>query len=150
MDRPLIETKNLCKYFKTHRGMLHAVEDVNMKIFEGKTLGVVGESGCGKSTLGRTVLRLHQATSGEVLFEGENILKYSRQQMNRIHRNMQMIFQDPYSSLDPRMSIRALITEPLTVLSGKEKESSKEMDDRVSRIMEMCGLPRHYSNLYPH
>ncbi|MCR5442668.1 MAG: ABC transporter ATP-binding protein [Sphaerochaetaceae bacterium] len=150
MDRPLIETKNLCKYFKTHRGMLHAVEDVNIKIFEGKTLGVVGESGCGKSTLGRTVLRLHQATSGDVLFEGENILKYSRQQMNRIHRNMQMIFQDPYSSLDPRMSIRALITEPLTVLSGKEKESSKEMDDRVSRIMEMCGLPRHYSNLYPH
>ena len=91
MDRPLVEAVNLCKYFKTPKGQLHAVEDVNFKIYEGKTLGVVGESGCGKSTLGRTVLRLHQATSGQVLYEGDDILKYSKRDMHKVQRNMQMI-----------------------------------------------------------
>ena len=104
MAMPLVETKNLKKYFKTGAGMLHAVEDVNLKIMPGKTLGVVGESGCGKSTLGRTILRLQPATAGEVLYNGENILKYKGKDMQKIHLNMQMVFQDPYSSLDPRMS----------------------------------------------
>ena len=111
--KPIVEAVNLCKYFKTPKGQLHAVEDVSFKLFSGKTLGVVGESGCGKSTLGRTILRLQPATSGEVRYEGENILKYNRKEMRKVQQNMQMIFQDPYSSLDPRMSIRGLITEPL-------------------------------------
>ena len=101
----LLEVKDLCKYFRTPGGMLHAVENVSFSIDEGRTLGVVGESGCGKSTLGRTVLRLHKATSGQVLYKGEDILGYSRREMHKIQKNMQMIFQDPYSSLDPRMSI---------------------------------------------
>lgn len=148
MDNVLIETKDLCKYFRTPKGMLHAVESVNLRINEGQTLGVVGESGCGKSTLGRTVLRLHPATSGEVLFKGENILRYNKNEMRKVHENMQMIFQDPYSSLDPRMSIRALISEPLT--ASREKISQDETKKRVERMMDMCGLPSHYANLYPH
>ena len=112
MAMPLVETKNLRKYFKTGAGTLHAVEDVNLKIMPGKTLGVVGESGCGKSTLGRTILRLQPATGGEVLYNGENILKYRGKDMQKIHLNMQMVFQDPYSSLDPRMSVHNLIAEP--------------------------------------
>ena len=150
MDKPLVEAINLCKYFKTPKGQLHAVEDVNFKIYEGKTLGVVGESGCGKSTLGRTVLRLHQATSGQVLYQGEDILKYSKQEMNHVHRNMQMIFQDPYSSLDPRMSIRALISEPLEVVHKKNELSAVQVKERIDQIMDLCGLPAHYANLYPH
>ena len=104
MAVPLIETVNLKKYFKTGKGMLHAVEEVNLKIEEGKTLGVVGESGCGKSTLGRTILRLHPATSGQVLFNGQDILKCNKREMKKVKADMQMVFQDPYSSLDPRMS----------------------------------------------
>ncbi|MHC1691471.1 MAG: ABC transporter ATP-binding protein [Sphaerochaetaceae bacterium] len=150
MNEPLVEGVNLCKYFKTSKGFLHAVEDVNFKIFEGKTLGVVGESGCGKSTLGRTVLRLHQATNGSVLYNGEDILKFSKHEMNKVQRNMQMIFQDPYSSLDPRMSIRALITEPLLVRGGARKLNGEAVKEKADAIMEMCGLPSHYSNLYPH
>lgn len=150
MNTPLVEAKNLCKYFKTHKGLLHAVEDVSFQISEGGTLGVVGESGCGKSTLGRTVIRLQKATSGQVLFKGEEIFTYNKHKMHIVQRNMQMIFQDPYSSLDPRMSIKSLITEPLTVLGGWQKLSSSEVKERVEAIMEMCGLPRHYSNLYAH
>ena len=148
--KPIVEAVNLCKYFKTHKGMLHAVEDVSFKLMLGKTLGVVGESGCGKSTLGRTILRLQPATSGEVLYEGENILKFNRKEMRKVQQNMQMIFQDPYSSLDPRMSIRGLITEPLEVQGSMKKMSASEEKDRVTEIMEMCGLPKYYNNLYPH
>lgn len=150
MPDALVEARQLCKYFKTPKGQLHAVEDVNFKISEGSTLGVVGESGCGKSTLGRTVLRLHNATSGEVLYKGENILKYNKHQMKDVHLNMQMIFQDPYSSLDPRMSIRVLITEPLEVLKDSIGMSENDIKFKTDQIMEMCGLPRHYANLYPH
>ena len=145
---PLVETKDLKKYFKTGKGTLHAVEDVNLRIFPGKTLGVVGESGCGKSTLGRTILRLQPATSGEVYFNGENILKYKRREMSKIHLNMQMVFQDPYSSLDPRMSVRNLISEPVEVC-GLIKNKA-ELSDHISSIMEMCGLPADHANLYPH
>lgn len=145
---PLVETRDLKKYFKTGKGTLHAVEDVNLRIFPGKTLGVVGESGCGKSTLGRTILRLQPATSGEVFFNGENILKYKRREMSKIHLNMQMVFQDPYSSLDPRMSVRNLISEPVEVC-GLIKNKA-ELSDHVSQIMEMCGLPADHANLYPH
>lgn len=150
MSTPLVEAVNVKKYFKTPRGLLHAVEDVNFKIFEGKTLGVVGESGCGKSTLGRTILRLHEATSGQVLYNGENILEYKKRDMHKVQRNMQMIFQDPYSSLDPRMSVRALIMEPLEVVGTGEKLSKAEKREKADRIMELCGLPSNHANLYPH
>lgn len=146
----LVEAINLKKYFKTPKGLLHAVENVNFKIDEGKTLGVVGESGCGKSTLGRTVLRLHQATDGQVLFNGEDIFKYKRKEMHKVQRNMQMIFQDPYSSLDPRMSVRALISEPLEVVGYRTKLTKTEMKEKVDTIMELCGLPKDHANLYPH
>lgn len=148
MATPLVETRNLKKYFKTGKGMLHAVEDVNLKIYPGKTLGVVGESGCGKSTLGRTILRLHQATSGEVLYNGENILQYKKKDMKKIHLNMQMVFQDPYSSLDPRMSVHNLIAEPVQVCGILKNKA--EINEHVREIMEMCGLPADHANLYPH
>ena len=148
MATPLVETRNLKKYFKTGKGMLHAVEDVNLKIYPGKTLGVVGESGCGKSTLGRTILRLHQATSGEVLYNGENILQYKKKDMKKIHLNMQMVFQDPYSSLDPRMSVHNLIAEPVQVCGILKNKA--EINEHVRDIMEMCGLPADHANLYPH
>ena len=150
MSTPLVEAINVKKYFKTPRGLLHAVEDVNFKIEEGKTLGVVGESGCGKSTLGRTILRLHEATSGKVLYNGENILEYKKKEKHKVQRNMQMIFQDPYSSLDPRMSVRALIMEPLDIVGTGEKLSKAEKREKADRIMELCGLPSNHANLYPH
>ena len=148
MTMPLVETKNLKKYFKTDVGMLHAVENVNLRIMPGKTLGVVGESGCGKSTLGRTILRLQPATDGEVLYNGDNILKYKGKDMKKIHLNMQMVFQDPYSSLDPRMSVHNLIAEPVRVC-GLLK-SKAEINEHVREIMNMCGLPADQANLYPH
>ena len=134
MAMPLVETKNLKKYFKTGAGMLHAVEDVNLKIMPGKTLGVVGESGCGKSTLGRTILRLQPATAGEVLYNGENILKYKGKDMQKIHLNMQMVFQDPYSSLDPRMSVHNLIAEPVQVCGLLKTKA--EINEHVREIMD--------------
>ena len=148
MAMPLVETKNLKKYFKTGAGMLHAVEDVNLKIMPGKTLGVVGESGCGKSTLGRTILRLQPATAGEVLYNGENILKYKGKDMQKIHLNMQMVFQDPYSSLDPRMSVHNLIAEPVQVCGLLKTKA--EINEHVREIMDMCGLPADQANLFPH
>lgn len=148
MTAPLVETRNLKKYFKTSRGLLHAVEDVNLKILPGKTLGVVGESGCGKSTLGRTILRLQEATDGEILYSGENIRKYRGKDMRKIHLNMQMVFQDPYSSLDPRMSVHDLIAEPVAVCGLMRNKA--EIKEHVHDIMEMCGLPANHSNLYPH
>lgn len=148
MSEPLVEARNLKKYFKTGKGILHAVDDVNFSIYPGKTLGVVGESGCGKSTLGRTILRLQPATAGEVYYKGENILKYKSRDMRKIHLNMQMVFQDPYSSLDPRMSVYNLIAEPIEVCGILKNK--KEINERVREIAEMCGLPQDHANLYPH
>lgn len=144
---PLIETKNLKKYFKTPHGLLHAVDDVNLVIKDGETLGVVGESGCGKSTLGRTILRLHEATDGEVLFRGQNILKLNKRQMKQMYTNIQMIFQDPFTSLNPRLSIGDIIAEPMRVVGNVKKT---EMRERVLELMDYCGLPERYFNTYPH
>ena len=105
----LLEVKNLKKYFKTPGGMLHAVDDVSFRIQRGRTLGVVGESGCGKSTLGRTLLCLNEPTAGEILFQGTDIAKLGKKQMKAVRPKMQMIFQDPYSSLNGRMTVRQLI-----------------------------------------
>ena len=114
-NAPILEVRNLKKYFKVKKGMLHAVDDINFTIARGKTLGIVGESGCGKSTLGRTILRLTEPTSGEILFEGKDISKYGKSQMRRMREDMQIIFQDPYASINPRMSVSQIIREPMLV-----------------------------------
>jgi len=145
---PLIETIELKKYFKVASGQLHAVDNVDMKIFSGKTVGIVGESGCGKSTLGRTILRLIEPTSGEILFKGDSIVKYNHTQMKEMRKKMQIIFQDPYSSLNPRMSVSELIAEPMIV--NKTMKTNNEIYNRVIKLMDTVGLARRISNSYPH
>lgn len=148
MSEILIETHDLKKYFKTPAGVLHAVDGINIQIPKGKTLGVVGESGCGKSTLGRVLLRLLEATSGEVYFKGENILKYNKKQMHKIYMSMQMIFQDPYSSLNPRMSVSELIADP--IVTCRTTSSEKETMERVTELIHTVGLDERFVNSYPH
>ncbi|MBU5625485.1 ATP-binding cassette domain-containing protein [Oscillibacter sp. MSJ-2] len=145
---PLIQTKSLKKYFKTPRGPLHAVDGVSIQIPRGKTLGVVGESGCGKSTLGRTLLRLIEPTSGEILYNGEPILNYSRTQMQEMRKKMQIIFQDPYGSLNPRMTVNEIIAEPMKVC--RTVPGRQELNDRVLSLMETVGLAQRFVNTYPH
>ena len=145
--RYLVEAENLKKYFKTPRGMLHAVDDVSFKIEKGKTLGVVGESGCGKSTLGRTLIHLHEPTEGKIIFDGEDISKIQKSELKAKRKNMQMIFQDPFSSLNPRMSVSQIIAEPLIIY----KECSKdELGKKVAELMDTVGLARRLANSYPH
>jgi peptide/nickel transport system ATP-binding protein len=148
MSVPLIETKGLKKYFKTPKGELHAVDDVNLKIEKGNTLGVVGESGCGKSTLGRAILRLVEPTGGEVLYNGQNIINYNSKQMMEIRKDLQIIFQDPYASLNPRMTISEIIAEPMIVC--KTVSNRKDMNDKVYKLMETVGLAERLINTYPH
>jgi peptide/nickel transport system ATP-binding protein len=148
MSTTLVETKSLKKYFKTKSGNLHAVDDINVSIKRGQTLGVVGESGCGKSTLGRTILRLMEPTEGEVLFEGKNIVDYNRRKMIEMRKEMQIIFQDPYSSLNPRMTISEIITEPIKVC--KTIVDRREMEEKVMELMDTVGLARRLINTYPH
>lgn len=147
-DRPLVEIKHLKKYFKTNRGMLHAVDDINLDIRRKTTLGVVGESGCGKSTLGRTILRLEPHTDGQVLFDGEDIFAYDKKRVREMRQNMQMIFQDPYSSLNPRNTVYQLIAEQLIV--NKIYKTKAEMEQRVLFLMETVGLADRFINTYPH
>lgn len=148
MGVPLIETKNLKKYFKTPRGMLHAVDGVDIKIQKGETLGIVGESGCGKSTLGRTVLRLLEPTGGEVLYDGNNILEYKNDKIMDMRKQMQIIFQDPYASLNPRMTVSQIIAEPIIVC--KTLKNRNEIDNKVNELMEIVGLSNRFVNTYPH
>lgn len=148
MDTPILETRNLKKYFKTPRGDLHAVDDISLSIQKGRTLGVVGESGCGKSTLGRVILRLIEASGGEVLFEGKDILTYSARQMQAMRQEMQIIFQDPFSSLNPRLSVSEIIADPLR--TNKVLKSKKEMQERVEELMRIVGLSPRFINAYPH
>ena len=144
---PLIETKNLKKYFDTPRGMLHAVDDVSMSIDKGKTLGVVGESGCGKSTLGRTMIHLLESTGGSIIFEGEDVTDVKGEKLRKLRENMQFIFQDPFSSLNPRMTVQQTIMEPLTI-SGRY--SRKERLKETERIMDMVGVDKRIRVAYPH
>lgn len=144
----ILEVKNLKKYFKTSKGMLHAVDDVSFNIERGKILGVVGESGCGKSTAGRAILRLHEPTSGDVIFEGESILKCNKKQMRAKRKDMQMIFQDPFSSLNPRKTVSEIIGEPLR-LHGIIK-NKKEREEKVIELMRLVGLADRLINTYPH
>ena len=148
MSQVLLETVGLKKYFKTSSGLLHAVDDVNLSICEGETLGVVGESGCGKSTLGRVILRLLDATDGQVLYKGENILSYSKRQFHRLRSEMQIIFQDPYSSLNPRMTVSEIIAEPMRV--SKLYPNSQERGARIAKLMDTVGLASRLANAYPH
>lgn len=144
----ILEVKDLKKYFITPKGLLHAVDGVSFSIERGKTLGVVGESGCGKSTTGRVVLRLLEATSGEIIFEGKNIREYGRAEMIKLREEMQIIFQDPYASLDPRMTISEIIAEPL-IIHNKCK-NKKELQEKVAKLMETVGLSERLINTYPH
>ena len=148
MSQPLLETRHLKKYFKTPSGMLHAVDDVSLSIEKGQTLGVVGESGCGKSTLGRTVLRLLEPTSGEILYKGEDITKFDKKRMLDLRTQIQMIFQDPYASLNPRLSVSEIIAEPLIV--SRNKLSGAEREKRVLELMDTVGLARRTAGSYPH
>lgn len=149
MSQPLIELKELTKYFDISKtAKLHAVDGITLNINKGETLGVVGESGCGKSTLGRTVLRLHEPTSGTILFDGEDISLCRAHKLARVRRDMQMIFQDPYSSLNPRMSVQELIAEPLLV-AGQHKNKADIYED-VARLMDTVGLASRLSGAYPH
>lgn len=147
-DAPLIRTVGLKKYFHVPQGELHAVDDLNLTIERGKTLGIVGESGCGKSTLGRVLLRLTEATEGQIFYNGENIRQYSAAKMKQMRKKMQMIFQDPYASLDPRMSVAQLIAEPLR--TNHVCKSRAELEKRVAELMDTVGLAGHLRNTYPH
>ena len=144
----ILEVQNLTKYFDTPKGKLHAVDGVNFQIEEGKTLGIVGESGCGKSTTGRTLLKLLEPTAGKIIFDGEDITHYSRAKMRKMRTQMQMIFQDPFSSLDPRQSIMQLISEPIK--EHKLLKSKAEIEKRTLELMDIVGLARRFVNSYPH
>ena len=148
MNVPLIRTNGLKKYFKTPMGELHAVDNVNISIQKGQTLGIVGESGCGKSTLGRLLLRLLDVTEGEVLYENENIIAYNKNKMMEMRKKMQMIFQDPYASLNPRMTLSEIILEPMKVC--KTIQNKDEMYEKVYDLMKIVGLDERYVNTYPH
>lgn len=147
MGEPLLKVCNLKKYFKTREGLLYAVDDVSFSLNKGETLGLVGESGCGKSTTGRAILRLQEPTDGEVFFQGENILGYNKKKMKDLRRNMQIVFQDPYSSLNPRMNVQHLIENPLKMNGVK---NAKERLERVKETMEIVGLEQRLLNAYPH
>ena len=144
----LLELKHLKKYYSTPHGKLHAVDDVNLTIHAGETVGIVGESGCGKSTLGKTVLRLEEPTSGEIWFDGEEISQISKRKFFELRPKMQMIFQDPYASLDPRMNVTALIREPL--LLYKVEKDKEALQKRVEKLMDTVGIARRFANSYPH
>jgi len=144
----ILEVRDLTKYFKTPRGMLHAVDHVNFTIERGKTLGVVGESGCGKSTTGRCVLRLLEPTAGSVIFDGEDITQLSPKKMSQKRKDMQIIFQDPFASLDPRNSVFEIIAEPL--IEHKLVKNKAELNERVLELMDTVGLAHRYVDTYPH
>ena len=144
----LLEVNNLKKYFMVPDGMLHAVDDVSFTLNTGETLGVVGESGCGKSTLGKTILQLISPTSGQIVFDGEDISKVDNKKFVELRPKMQMIFQDPLSSLNPRMSVSQQIAEPLLI--HKVCSSKEELDKRVLELMDTVGLARRYTDTYPH
>ena len=143
----LIEARNLKKYFDTPRGKLHAVDDVSFKINKGETMGVVGESGCGKSTLGRTIIHLLDSTAGSIHFEGKDITVVREKTLKKLRMCMQIIFQDPYSSLNPRLTVKSTIMEPLK-LSGLYNK--QKIEEETERLMDMVGLEQRFCNSYPH
>ncbi len=154
MSIPLLQVNNLKKYFPSKKGLLSkkvdyvkAVDDISFYINEGETFGLVGESGCGKSTTGRMLLRLIEPTEGEVIYKGENILDLSKDKMQKLRKEIQIIFQDPYSSLDPRVTIGKTIGE---VLNIHKVSKGKEKKERVIQLLEAVGLGAQHLNRYPH
>lgn len=143
----LVEVKHLKKYFDTPKGKLHAVDDVTFRIGRGKTMGVVGESGCGKSTLGRTIIHLLESTGGHIFFEGKDVTNVNTKELKKLRENMQIIFQDPYSSLNPRMTVTQTIREPLK-LSGRY--TKQQMEEEAQRVMELVGIDYRMQHAYPH
>jgi oligopeptide transport system ATP-binding protein len=155
MAENLLEVKNLKKYFPVKAGVfkktvahVKAVDDISFAVKEGETLGLVGESGCGKSTTGRTILRLLEATAGEIIFKGENILSYDRKQMRKLRKEMQIIFQDPYASLNPRMTVGDIVGEAIDL--HNLAENKKERNEMVRELLEKVGLGSEYMQRYPH
>lgn len=148
MDKPILQVENLKKYFKTPGGMLHAVDDVSFSIEKGKTLGIVGESGCGKSTIGRAILRLIEPTEGEVYFNGIKLGELNKSQLRNMRKDMQIVFQDPFSSIDPRAIVSNTIAEPLVI--HKLYQDKHERFDRVLELVELVGLDKRLMNSYPH
>ena len=144
---PVIKVEGLKKYFPTPRGVLHAVDDVTLSIEKGKTLGVVGESGCGKSTLGRTIIHLLESTGGKIYLNGEDVTVVKGKKLRDVREKMQIIFQDPYSSLDPRKTVDATIREPLVVSKRYKKQ---EIDDATRELMEFVGIDDRLRMSYPH
>ena len=143
----LIRVEHLKKYFKTPGGMLHAVDDVSFSINKGETLGIVGESGCGKSTLGRVVLKLIDQTDGKIIYKGEDITNVSNRENVELRKSMQIIFQDPYSSLNPRKTVADLIADPLKTFHLYDKAGREK---KVYELMDMVGLSRRFADSYPH
>ena len=146
----ILRVEHLKKYFTTPKGTLHAVDDVNFSIRTGETLGVVGESGCGKSTMGRAILRLHEPTSGKVYFEGRDILSCNKKQLKDLRKDMQIIFQDPFASLNPRMTVSEAIIEPLLVQGIYKPNEKAAITQQVEKIMNLVGLAKRLVNTYPH
>lgn len=144
---PIIEVQNLKKYFPTPKGLLHAVDGVNFKIMPGKTMGVVGESGCGKSTLGRTLIHLLESTDGKILFEGEDVTRVKGKKLHELREKAQIIFQDPYSSLNPRYTVEQTIMEPLQL---SRRFTKGQIREEAGRIMDLVGIDNRLRNAYPH
>lgn len=142
----ILTVENLKKYFEVPDGNLHAVDGISFSINKGETFGVVGESGCGKSTLGRTIIHIHQPTSGKIIFENEDITFITKKECRDLLRKMQFIFQDPFSSLNPRMTVIDIIMEPL-LIDGMKKRDAKQ---RARNLMEMVGLSKPFETSYPH
>ena len=144
---PILEVNSLKKYFPVGGRTLHAVDDVTFSINQGETLGVVGESGCGKSTMGRTLLHLHESTGGTIRFKGEDITHVNKKKLSELRKDMQFIFQDPFSSLNPRFTIYQTLAEPLEIAGGYSK---KEIEEKVYAMMDTVGLAKRLVNTYPH
>lgn len=154
-NEPLLRVKNLDKFFllkkhlkKENNVYVKAVHNVSFDVHKGDTLGIVGESGCGKSTLGRTLLRLYEPTAGEIIFNNEHIMGYDKHKLRALREDMQYIFQDPYSSMNPKMTIQDIVMEPLD--NFRKEMTSKEKEERVGELLEIVGLSRDIMNRYPH
>ncbi len=144
----ILQVRDLKKYFKTNKGTVHAVDGVSFEIERGKTLGIVGESGCGKSTTGRAILRLIEPTSGQVIFDGVDVTKADNRTIRELRKQMQIVFQDPFSSINPRMTVSQLIAEPIRI--GRILKDKQQIDQRVLELMDTVGLAKRLYNSYPH
>ena len=156
-SKVLLQVDNLVKHFPVHdnsgffrrkTSLVHAVDGISFNLYKGETLGLVGESGCGKSTAGRTILQLYRPTSGSVVFDGTDLVQLSTSDLRKFRRRMQMIFQDPYASLNSRMTVGEIISDPLVV--NKENKTRKEIEDRVAELLDLVKLNPDYINRYPH